>query len=203
MQPLLQLFLLKAYLKKKKISKTHFSSSVGIWLFGSVVVWHVGVFSPSSFLGFFTVTVCMCWMFLCSQDGKCAGSGPWLCAAVAVPADAAPGHCPSGSSTELISRLSLPGEFQTGFTIALPCNEHFVHQLRSCLAAAQNCERKTVLGAPSMTCSTFCPQSHSFVENLFTALAGFPVCLAPVLPRGSQKEQYLRADLGRVPEWLK
>lgn len=48
---------------------------------------------------------------------KCVGSGPWVCAAVAVPADAAPGHCPSGSSIELIpgylslenSRLDLPG----------------------------------------------------------------------------------------------
>lgn len=68
-------FLAQSLLKKINNSKTHFSSSVGIWLFESVVVWPVGVCSPSSFLGFFTVTVWMCWIFLSSQDGNVLALG--------------------------------------------------------------------------------------------------------------------------------
>lgn len=68
---LLQLFLLKtAYFLKC------LDSSVGIWLFGSFLVWQLGVYSPSSFLGSFTVIVYMCWMFLSSpQDGNMLALG--------------------------------------------------------------------------------------------------------------------------------
>lgn len=68
---LLQLFLLKmAYFLK------YLDLSVGIWLFGSFLVWQLGVYSPSSFLGSFTVIVYMCWMFLSSpQDGNMLALG--------------------------------------------------------------------------------------------------------------------------------
>lgn len=81
---------------------------------------------------------------------KYVGTGSSVCAAVAVPADAAPGHCPSDSSAvwslsqpSANPGLSNPGEFQTEFTRALPCNERFVRKLRGGLSAARNCKKKT------------------------------------------------------------
>lgn len=76
------------------------------------------------------------------------GTGSLVCAAVGVPADAAPGHCPSDPSAvrglaqpSANPGLSNPGELHTEFT--LPCREHFMHLLKTS-------RRKLVLAAHIM-----------------------------------------------------
>lgn len=166
--------------------KNHLDSSVGIWLFGSSLVWQVGVYSPSSFLVSFTVIFCVCWVFPLFLPGwKHVGTGSLVCAAVAGPADTAPGHCPSDSSAvwslsrpSVNPELSNPGEFQTEFNSVLPCNECFVHKLRGALSAAQNCEKKTFFWSTqyrNMTCSIFWPKNLLVSRKAFHRSSRMPL----------------------------
>lgn len=81
------------------------------WFFGFVLIWQMGVYSPTIPLPCrapLLLLFCMCWMFL--PGWKYIGTESLVCAAVAVPADAAPGHCPSDSSAEwFLSQPSILG----------------------------------------------------------------------------------------------
>lgn len=141
----------------------HLDSLVGIWLFGSFF----GRWNIISLFLFGLLHCCYCLhvldvpLFL--RGWKYVGTGSWVCAAVAVPADAAPDHCPSDSATlqalpqpSTNPGLSNPGEFQTEFPGPCPA----VSILCISWEAALKLREETCSWSTHFTtCSTFCPKN--------------------------------------------